>query len=309
MKKQRKPDGRKKAGIIILVEYLIAMRKLLPLLMILALFTRCRTMKPTAELPKTLGDPEEANYVGYQPLDPLPIFVTDGDSANFNKGIPVSNTRILNALPDETMRLAIGQIDASGNINFGLVKLGYEGNNYIVILDYIKYATDQIQLVTVKDDKTGKITDFSAIPRGPQTLPMKLDANASLTVVPYYEGVGLRMTATIKVNKGSVDLSNLFAIGAAAEAKQITGSLIIQTLGISGENISPLIPMPSQINTTTIQNAVLSLGAIKAKLYENNAQITPRIVGFYNNVGGGKEFVNKFISNFLSSNLFIYIKK
>ena len=102
------------------------------------------------------------------------------------------------------------------------------------------------------------------------------------------------------MNTGTVDLGNLFALGVAAEANKITGTMVIQTLGISGENISSIIPMPNQINTTTIQNAIMALGSIKAKMYQTEVRVNPRIVRFYNNVGGGKTTVNQFISTFLS---------
>ena len=86
----------------------------------------------TIPLPGTEGDTARvsANY-GYTPLDPLPIPPID----------PTKIKDVLSFLPDTTMRLAIGQFDASGNISYGPVKIGSAGNNYEVILDYIQYTT------------------------------------------------------------------------------------------------------------------------------------------------------------------------
>src|SRR5690606_32243655 len=95
-------------------------------------------------------------------------------------------------------------------------------------------------------------------------------------IVPVYVGVGLRLTANITVLKGEVNLGNLFAIGGEASSEKISGTLVVQTLGISGKTISASIPMPSEINSTTIQNAILALGTIKAVMYENDTRITPR---------------------------------
>jgi hypothetical protein len=67
-----------------------------------------------------------------------------------------------------------------------------------------------------------------------------------------------------------VDLGNLFALGVAASTGNISGTLVLQTLGISGESISATIPFPSEINNNSIQNAILALGAIKAKIYDEN---------------------------------------
>ena len=257
--------------------------------------------KDKSGLPTTQGDIKNAQSFGYQPLDPLPVHVllrerNRDDSATL---LPY-NTRLMNSLPDETMRLAIGQIDASSNISFGTAKLGYAGNSYVVILDYIKFDTKSFptKIYKIKNDNSGlekAMADTIGF--------VPLDSNVvdrPDAVIPVYVGIGLRLTATVTVNSGNVDLGNLFALGVAAEAKQITGTLVIQTLGISGENISSFIPMPNQINTTTIQNAIMALGSIKAKMYQTDVRVNPRIVGFYNNVGGGKATVNQFISTFLS---------
>jgi hypothetical protein len=122
-------------------------------------------------------------------------------------------------------------------------------------------------------------------------------------VVPVYVGVGLRLTANVSVKEGNVDLGNLFALGVAAQAKQISGTLVIQSLGLSGEGVSPLIPIPSEINPTTIQNALMAIGAIKAKIYDGKISVVPRVVGVYNNLGGGQETINGFISTILEKPL------
>ncbi len=66
--------------------------------------------------------------------------------------------------------------------------------------------------------------------------------------------------------------------------------------------------MPSEINTTTIQNAILALGTIKAKIYEDNTTITPRVVGVYNNIGGSTEVINGFISSILQKPKILVVK-
>jgi hypothetical protein len=116
----------------------------------------------------------------------------------------------------------------------------------------------------------------------------------------------LRITANVTVKSGSISLGNLFGIGASAALNQTSGTLTVQTLGITGNGISSLIPIPSELNTTTIQNAILSLGAIKAKIYEPSTILSPRVIGFYNNVGGiGTVVTNKVISNVLSKTVLV----
>jgi hypothetical protein len=114
--------------------------------------------------------------------------------------------------------------------------------------------------------------------------------------VPVYIGVGLRLTATVRVIKGSANLSSLGALAAGVEAGTLNGSLVVQTLGINGKSVSTALPLPSELNQTTIQSAILALGSIKAILYDDKTLITPRVVGIYNPVGGGQQFVNGIIS-------------
>ncbi|MEW7291053.1 hypothetical protein [Aquimarina sp. 2304DJ70-9] len=266
------------------------MKKAILLLMTIVL----ASCKSSQQLPDTLGDQKNAVSFGYQPIDPLPVdlYIGSEDKLKAFERDNVTNKKIMSTLPDETMRLAIGKIDSKGNTSFASAKIGYAGSSYIVILDYIKFDTKSLSLEVAKDS-LDNIIDFR--------IPLKYDE--SNFVVPVYVGVGLRFTATIQVNEGSVDLGNLFALGLAAESKKVTGTLLIQTLGVSGKDISSLIPMPSQINTTTIQNAIMSLSSIKAKMYEDDSELNPRIVGFYNNIGGGQNTAQKLISSVMSQRL------
>ena len=251
--------------------------KLTLLIVMTTIFNGCASWS----IPTTQGDLKNAQNFGYHPIDPIPVTLDLKDASK-----PYTNKQLLDALPDETMRLAIGQFDGKAGLTFGTAVAGTAGNNYVVILDYIKFNTNSLPVVLEKQQSS---TKASFVPEEP-------DPDA---LVPTYIGVGLRLTANIAVIKGSVDLGNLFALGAAAESKKISGSLVIQTLGISGENVSSVIPMPSEINPSTIQNAILALGTIKAKMYGADTKITPRVVGVYNNLCGGAETINGFISSML----------
>lgn len=236
----------------------------------------------TWTIPTTLGDPKSAQSYGYNPIDSLPVTVS-----------PVNATREkkLEALPDETMRLAIGQLDKNAGISFGPAKVGVAGNSYVVILDYTKFTT-----------KSFGVNKTPVIGSDKISVALTTESNPDV-VVPVYVGVGLRLTANVTVKEGNVDLGNLFALGAAAQAKQVSGTLVIQSLGLSGEGVSSLIPIPSEINPTTVQNALMAIGAIKAKMYDGKITVVPRVVGVYNNLGGGQETINGFISTILEKPL------
>ena len=249
------------------------------ILILTAMMTvRCASLKP----PATIGDPINAQGFGYHPIDPLPVEIMYKDTFNIDI--------ILKALPDETMRIAIGQFNLEGGLSFGKSNIGYKGNNYLLVLDYIKFTTNSIG-VTLKDSI------------------YVLNARDPDLFIPVYVGVGLRLTANVSVNKGSVDLGDLFAIGAAASAEKISGTLVLQSLGISGESVSATIPFPCEINNNSIQNAILALGAIKAKIYDPKTTITPRIVGIYNMLGGGSKTINSFISNLLKDTQILDVTK
>jgi hypothetical protein len=229
-------------------------------------------------IPSTIGDPKNASSYGYHPLDPLPLNLT------------IDKSKVLEALPDETIRIAVGTVSGDGGITFGPAKLGAEGKNYVVILDYIKFGTDSFGVaLSDKDTKGNRIA----------TLVKSSESSKANAVVPVYIGVGLRLTANIYVKKGSIDLGSLFALGLAAKAEQVSGTMVIQTLGVSGAEVSGLIPMPGEISESTIQNAILALASIKAKIYDSKTLITPRVVGVYNNLGGGDTTINGFISSLL----------
>jgi hypothetical protein len=238
---------------------------------------------PTWTIPDTPGDPESAQSYGYNPIDSLPITVLPANATRQKK---------LEALPDETMRLAIGQFDGKAGLSFGPVVAGVAGNSYVIVLDYTKFTT--------------KSFGVKKTPIGGNKLSVSLTTEADPdVVVPVYVGVGLRLTANVAVKEGTIDLGNLFALGAAAQAKQISGTLVIQSLGLSGEGVSSLIPIPSEINPTTMQNALMAIGAIKSKIYDGNITVVPRVVGVYNNLGGGQETINGFISTILSKPLIL----
>lgn len=235
-------------------------------------------------LPSTIAEKDKG--YGYTPIDPLPVEIKNRVPS------AVTNSQLtLQALPDETMRLAVGQMSGSGNITYGPASAGYAGSNYVVVLDYIKYRALSLKLYKyVPFDNTNTVGYSTESYYSSNIPPDK--------IMPLYVGVGLRITANIKVNSGSVSLGNLIALGAAADAKSVTGTLVIQTMGISGPSISAAIPIPSDVSGTTIANALMAVGTIKSKFYDNdgNVSIHPQVLGEYNDLG-----INASLDDIISS--------
>jgi hypothetical protein len=137
---------------------------------------------------------------------------------------------------------------------------------------------------------------------------------ASRVALPIFIGVGLRVTADITTVSLSADakinLASLAGIGAAASNNQLVGTLTFQTLGVTGSDVMPLVPVPSKLDETTVSNALIAVGEIKALLSKgasedatsrNKLRISPRILGFYNSLPGGSETVNQVIVDLIQT--------
>lgn len=258
------------------------------ILLLPVLFLGCASLHAN----RTLGDQQNAQPYGYTPLDPLTVHLVSADGAQ-PVDTPITTARLLCALPDITSRIAVGQVSDTAGISWGPVKVGYEGSNYVVVVDYILSQTLAVPISATAVDTGGGHRGVL------YSRAVGLDSVKATGRLPAYVGVGLRLTANVRVNKGHVNLSNLPAIAAAAQANQVTGTMTVQTLGIGGSEIVSQVPIPSDVNQTTIQNALVGLGAIKSKLFDPSTALSLRLVGVYNNFGGGQKTIQQVIAQSL----------
>lgn len=121
--------------------------------------------------------------------------------------------------------------------------------------------------------------------------------------IPIYVGLGLRTASIIYAVKGEANISGLGVIGAEAEANNLKGSLIIQTLGVNGKSVAAALPIQSELNRTTAQNAIVAIGTIKALLHSPETWIAPRVVGLYLPFPGGKALMNALVSELSTQEL------
>jgi hypothetical protein len=233
------------------------------------------------------GDPSNGRaFAGYVPLDPLPVLMRD-EKEPAPATADERNRRRLNMLPDETVRIAISDAQGNFGVTYGVASAKAKGASYLVVLDYMKFTTTILSGNTEKGFENAANQAANA-PRA-----------ATDIVVPVYTGIGLRITAEVTVLDADVNLGSLFAIGAAAEAKKLRGTLIVQSIGIGGPEISAAIPMPSEINQTTIANAITALATIKSKIHATGTSIEPRVLGIYDMTGEGQITKNKVITRLL----------
>lgn len=268
----------------------------------------------------------ESGYT-YIPVDPFPVETVDGDSCKTagakppkpsgDKKAPESQTvKLLDALPDNAVRMLVEKFDVSGNVTYGASKTGANGEFYRVTVDYINADTINFSVWVLKRMRvrtTGELVPVDLFgapdPRlepGSETYEVSRDRPTSGNKfederraefnIPVYVGVGLRVSANVYVIGANANISGIGVIGAEAEADRLRGSLIVQTLGVNGKSVAAALPIQSELNRTTAQNAIVAVGSIKALLYSDETVKSPRVVGLYLPFPGGKPLVNALIS-------------
>lgn len=253
------------------------------------------------------GRPVQSGFA-YVPLDPLPVRVLQaGDSRDEGAlgGMSrqsLESGRILHLLPDNAVRVSVEYFDADGEVQYGPVGVGLRGHSYRITADYINADTANYPIRVIvnenwREGQKGTRYQVYAVVGSPNAEQEGDQKDRGYVYnIPVYVGIGLRVTADIRVLESGVVISGLGALGAQAAANELTGTLSVQTLGVNGRSISAALPIQSELNRTTAQNAIIAIGAVKALLYEEETLVTPRVVGMYLPMDADQELVNKIIS-------------
>jgi hypothetical protein len=235
---------------------------------------------------------------------------------------------ILDALPDLAIRFAVAELSGSGQLSFGPSKITSKGSAYRAVLDYVNvdvvpvefrvrkrivsaFGKEEWALVSQQVPAGAHITAYDAEVVGAPTpanpTPSIFDelrgpqsaAQYERITVPIYIGIGLRLSADIRALEGGINLSGLGSIGAQADAKKLTGTLTVQTLGVTGKAIATVLPLPNKLDQTTIENAILAIGTSRAILYNtgiDQVKTSARVVGLYSPVGSDPRLINALYS-------------
>ncbi len=209
----------------------------------------------------------------YQPLNPTTVWIRDPTKKEMKKEKCQDadetsyefNKALLRDLDTETVRIALTTLEGNVALDAGVVGTSVKGNSYVLIVDYIKYITSSKEIDTEYTYTNARGQDVT---------------KHFVGTIPIYTGIGLRIRAEFKALQSDLNISGLPAIAVAASSEGITGRLTVQTLGISGQEVTGLMPLISDISITSIQNAVQAVAAIKAKIYEESTTVYPKIVGF-----------------------------
>ncbi len=267
--------------------------------------------KSDGQVAASLGE-IESGYT-YIPVDPFPVETRL--SASCKETRADSTSVLLDSLPDNAVRMLVERFDKSGAITYGASKAGVKDESYRVTVDYINADTINVPVAITKFMRRK-----SASPVSPDTEPVNLFATdlseyvagteryevTRVTTtkgapgyvfnIPVYVGVGLRVSSYVYVTGVNANISGIGVIGAEAEADRLKGSLVVQTLGVNGKSVASALPIQSELNRTTAQNAIVAVGSIKALLYASETITSPRVVGLYLPFPGGRALVNALIS-------------
>ena len=245
----------------------------------------------------------------YIPLDPSSVLTIGG---RFCKIGEVNYLSFAKSLPDNTMRMSVEQFHESGAVTYGPASSIHKGDIFRVTVDYTNADTTKMELwisKKMKSYKNGKMETVGLLEKNDGEYiynselydvktsdPQAAEGQYIKFNLPVYVGIGLRVTAEINVLSAKANISGIGGIGAEVEASYIKGSMIIQTLGINGQKIAAALPIQSELNQTTAQNAIVAISQIKSLIYDDNTVKSARVLGLYLPFPGGKPLVNSIIS-------------
>lgn len=195
----------------------------------------------------------QMKYRDFVPIEPIEyqeeIELFDENKTLTYKYIKSLNKKELQAfLTNETVLVSVAQVDKEGNLTYSASRISEKNIQYIVTMDYLKYATTEIR-------HEGDITGDACV------------------------GVGLRIVANISSRADDINLGDLFAIGMAVSNKSVYGSLRVTAIGMHDPEITAVIPLPSEISAAAIQSVMQAMSVIKYKIYDQTTELAPQIVG------------------------------
>ncbi|MEM7791520.1 MAG: hypothetical protein AAF546_08985, partial [Verrucomicrobiota bacterium] len=156
---------------------------------------------------------------------------------------------------------SMSRFSGKGSIQAPVAGATAKGETYILTVDYIKYFATNFPVDVTYTDAIGNMNQYEGR-------------------VPVYSGVGVRIRATFQSLTSDLNISGLPGLAIAADAGNISGNLTVQSMGISGKDISLLMPFLSDISIASIQQAVQTAASIKAKMYDVGTTVYPKIIGF-----------------------------
>ncbi|HXH73274.1 MAG TPA: hypothetical protein VNI58_10710 [Mariprofundaceae bacterium] len=233
----------------------------------------CATMQDSGRQSPASQAISSDDFLDYQPIAPLPALnvryynrVTktyeDKPWASFPDDAAGRNLK-KSLLPMQSSYTYVIKDDSSGTLSLLANTASIAKGNYTVVSDYILYRVENVP-------------------------------GAGVGLV----GVGMRVRAKIRTNKGGLNLSGLFNLALEAKAENLSGELQVDVIGIYSKDVVQIFPaMTTEISPTSIQQVMQALAAIKAKISEDNVDITPQLIALRQNQKGAKSIIEDSLAN------------
>lgn len=93
-------------------------------------------------------------------------------------------------------------------------------------------------------------------------------------------GIGIRMLVTVNEKSGKVGTLSIPSIAASVENKKMEATVRLQVIGISSKAVTEAVPMPSELNFSTLMQMYKAIDAIKSNIWVNGTYILPQIIAF-----------------------------
>lgn len=160
----------------------------------------------------------------------------------------LSNEKILRLLSNTRSEISINKINAQGEISTPIANSNIGIGDYRVIMDYTPYIVEDA--LTPEGQKIG-------------------DARI---------GLGLRLTAKITTMESGINVGSLIALGAAAKANQLQGTLHVDTIGIRLKNNGGMILLNTTIDDNSILKTLETMAVIQSKIGDEGTHLDPQVI-------------------------------
>lgn len=194
---------------------------------------------------------QNPKYNDFIPVGPSPIDFKIADGRLFSELSfdEANNPQVINLLPNELTHKSIIKIDKKGELSFSAMELSERDHTYVVKTDYIKYTTLPVR----KDSESGEIIGNARV------------------------GVGMRIEATLRTDKGDITITDLHALGESSK-RELSGHINLSVMGIEAEEVTSSFQVNAEITPTSIAAALQVLTAVKLAIYDKDTHLTPQVL-------------------------------
>ncbi|MFU2509833.1 hypothetical protein [Pseudoalteromonas sp. ASV78] len=195
-------------------------------------------------------------YTGaFQPVQPFTFdesdYTVDLDDNCFSSDLDKRKKCWLDNLPNSEDYVSIADRKYSAKFGYGNSGVSAEGGKYEIVSQWVRFLNAK---------------------------PVDAEG-AAIEGEDHKVGVGARIVAHISTSEAGINLSDLFAVAAAAETSDAKGSLLFTIQGIHGKGVDTYTPKISKLDTENLQRALEAVQNIKTLLHNDNSiQLTAQVV-------------------------------